>query len=241
MGWKNTNDFITLEDVKEKYHQVKQVFKDISDVSVVLNNLKEPLLFFRLVMPKNENQFITYPHAESKINRSAENDRVFPLETVSLQRFRTNHESDIERAIIHTGPYANELTRTFSVLALTIGEDIFFRDNSYNPGSEEGRKTITHELTHVSQYQNGELTQNRTRKGLEEEADEAEAQEICDKDSIISIKLRGKRYQMPKSKMRYYVQRAANTIEEWMREQETILDEKEYLSLLCAYDEWLGC
>jgi len=110
----------------------------------------------------------------------------------------------------------------------------------YNPGSEEGRKTITHELTHVSQYQNGELSQNRTRKGLEEEAEEAEAKEIYDKDSIVSINLKGKRYQMSKSKMRYYAQRAAISIEEWIKEQKTILDEKEYLSLLCAYDEWLG-
>ncbi|NEP28586.1 DUF4157 domain-containing protein, partial [Moorena sp. SIO3I6] len=41
--------------------------------------------------------------------------------------------------------------------AFTTGKDIFFRQGEYNPGSQEGKKLIAHELTHVVQQTGGQI------------------------------------------------------------------------------------
>lgn len=230
---------LTQEEVRQQFSGFNQAQGFLNEVSGRLDALDGRLLYAAPMLQKPSSQFITYPHYETNIDRTPENDRVFPFETVALQRFRTNHDRDLEGAIIHTGSYADELTRMYNVLALTIGSNIFFRNNSYNPGSEEGRKTLAHELTHVSQYQTGGLAQNKTREAIEAEAEKTERQEVQDKDAIICIVLKGRRYLMPRSKMKYYAQKAARNLVNWIERQKTVLGEKEYLSLLCAFEEWL--
>jgi hypothetical protein len=230
---------LTLDEVKRKYPQVKQVFNYISDIFKILNSFNGGLLGFDEIYPKYTNQFITRPCIENKINRSAENDRVFPLETMEIQHFNTKHNVDIERAMIHTGPYANEFTRSFNALALTIGYDIFFRDNLYKPSSEEGRKTIVHELTHVNQSYRKDFLLNKNIDVLEEEAEEAEIKETDEEDTVISINLNNNQYVIPKSQINYYAHKVSKYIDKWIKEQKVLLDEEEYLSLLYAYQEWL--
>jgi len=231
--------YLPLEDVKQRYHRVKQVFDDWHDIREEINRLDGNLLQIRPMLPRQANEFMTYPNAERKAARTPEADRVFPVDTVTIQQFRTEHDTDLEEATIHTGFYANELARSYNALALTVGSDIYFRDSSYNPGSEEGRKTLAHELTHVSQYQNEKLTGDRTLEAVEAEAEQAERKEVSDKDGIISITLRGRRYMIPKSEKKYYVKKAAESISDWMREQKIILEDDEYCKLKNAYDEWL--
>ena len=52
---------------------------------------------------------------------------------------------------LHTGPEADNLTREAGALAFTVGGDIAFRSDAYRPGSQDGRRLIAHELTHVVQ------------------------------------------------------------------------------------------
>ena len=232
--------YLTLSDVKRQHPHVRHLFQHGHNILSRLNSLNGGLICFLSAQPKRTNQFITYPHTERMISRETENDRVFPLDNVAIQEFQRKHDTEIEEATIHTGPYANELARTFNVLALAIGSDIFFRHNAYKPETEEGRKTIAHELTHVSQYQKGELAQNTTREILETAAERAEAREQFDKDSVVSIKLRRNRYLIPRSKMKSLAQKASRMLNDWLASQKTILDGKEYLTLLCAVEKWIG-
>jgi hypothetical protein len=52
---------------------------------------------------------------------------------------------------VHTGTEAHALNRAVGAVAFTTGNDIFFSQGSYSPGSSGGRELLAHELTHVVQ------------------------------------------------------------------------------------------
>ena len=57
---------------------------------------------------------------------------------------------------VHTDTNADSLNESLSARAFTTGQDIFFRQGEYNPGSSSGKELVAHELTHVVQ-QSGAL------------------------------------------------------------------------------------
>jgi Domain of unknown function (DUF4157) len=52
---------------------------------------------------------------------------------------------------VHTDQQSDSLNRSLSARAFTTGQDIFFRQDAYQPGSSAGRELLAHELTHVVQ------------------------------------------------------------------------------------------
>ncbi|MBW4631806.1 MAG: DUF4157 domain-containing protein [Iphinoe sp. HA4291-MV1] len=62
--------------------------------------------------------------------------------------------ADFSGVKVHTGAQSNQLNQSIQARAFTTGQDVFFRQGEYNPGSQEGQELIAHELTHVVQ-QNG--------------------------------------------------------------------------------------
>jgi hypothetical protein len=62
---------------------------------------------------------------------------------------------DFSQVRIHTGAEANSLSRELSAEAFTTGNDIFFREGAYQPESDQGKKLLAHELTHVVQQDGG--------------------------------------------------------------------------------------
>ncbi|MEO1124849.1 MAG: DUF4157 domain-containing protein [Cyanobacteria bacterium J06639_16] len=63
---------------------------------------------------------------------------------------------DFSGVKVHTDAQADQLNRTIQAKAFTTGNDIFFRQRSYAPTSQEGIELIAHELTHVLQQKSGE-------------------------------------------------------------------------------------
>jgi len=62
---------------------------------------------------------------------------------------------------VHTDAGADGLNRSLSAKAFTTGQDIYFRQGEYNPGSSSGRSLLAHELTHVVQ-QNPDKVQTKS-------------------------------------------------------------------------------
>jgi hypothetical protein len=52
---------------------------------------------------------------------------------------------------IHTDAHADHLNRSIQAKAFTVGQDIFFRQSAYEPGSRDGQTLLAHELSHVVQ------------------------------------------------------------------------------------------
>jgi Domain of unknown function (DUF4157) len=83
--------------------------------------------------------------------------------------------SDFGGVRVHTGAKADALNQTLGARAFTTGQDIFFGQNNYDPGSSNGRELIAHELTHVVQQNKDEiqpkLTLGQPGDRYEQEAD----------------------------------------------------------------------
>ena len=56
---------------------------------------------------------------------------------------------------VHTDTRATESARSVNAHAYTVGNDVVFQRDRYTPGSDEGRRMLAHELTHVIQQRSG--------------------------------------------------------------------------------------
>lgn len=64
---------------------------------------------------------------------------------------------DFSDVRVHTSSEANDLNESLNAKAFTTGQDVFFKDGSYDPGSSGGQELIAHELTHVVQQSSGQV------------------------------------------------------------------------------------
>jgi hypothetical protein len=176
---------------------------------------------------------------QSVIQRDYMQDRIFPLETTETQYFNIKNSSNIENPLIHYGPASDEFVRSLNALAVTIGRNIYFRNGAYKPESEEGRKTIAHELTHVQQYQENRITHNSLQKDLEAEAEKKEHKEEYTGDTIYKICFQNKLYSIQKKDIPTLSAAVSDRITQMVESEKNKLKEEDYLKLLCAYEAFL--
>ena len=63
--------------------------------------------------------------------------------------------ADFSGVRVHANAHADGLNRSLQARAFTVGQDIYFRQGEYSPGSSTGRELLAHELTHVVQQSPG--------------------------------------------------------------------------------------
>jgi hypothetical protein len=189
---------------------------------------------------KDANQFMDYQNQEIRINKSMQNDRVFPLDTATVTSFREDYDENLsDTVLLHYGPSADEYVRSFNALAIAIGSDIFFRRGAYRPENEDGRALLVHELTHVAQNNAKNKTSERDEEFLEREALQAEEQAKYNDDPVVTILVNKHPFRLKKSEMKEYAQHAANTLQSYIENEKYRMPEEKYLKLLLAYKEWL--
>ena len=93
-------------------------------------------------------------------------------------------------------------TRQNHALALVVANTIYFRNGAYKPETEEGRKLLAHELTHIAQNKDTEAYRNSTVEEKEAEAEAKEVQQEYNPDPEIVIKIKGKYERIRKSKIK---------------------------------------
>lgn len=69
--------------------------------------------------------------------------------------------ADFGSVRVHTDGNSDKLNKSIQARAFTTGQDIFFRQGEYSPGSITGKELLAHELTHVIQ-QNGNSVQRKS-------------------------------------------------------------------------------
>ena len=74
-----------------------------------------------------------------------------PLAAFMESRFGTS----FQRVRVHVGDAGAALARSVRARAFTVGRHIFFGPGNYRPHTEQGRRLIAHELTHVMQQRGG--------------------------------------------------------------------------------------
>ncbi|MFD5862237.1 eCIS core domain-containing protein [Streptomyces chartreusis] len=87
---------------------------------------------------------------------------------------------DLSRVRLHTGRDAGQLTELLGADAVAVGQDVFFAEGAFKPGTDEGRRLLAHELLHTVQNPHGLGTLRAGRElgavSLPQEAIEREAE-----------------------------------------------------------------
>ena len=82
---------------------------------------------------------------------------------------------DFSGVNVHTDAESDSLNKSIGAKAFTTGNDIFFSEGSYQPGTSAGNELLAHELTHVVQQSgsspSGDLTLGPASDSYESEAD----------------------------------------------------------------------
>ena len=70
--------------------------------------------------------------------------------------------ADFSGVRIHTDSRSDNLNQSIQAKAFTTGQDVFFRQGEYSPGSDGGKELLAHELTHVVLHSGGGVRQKST-------------------------------------------------------------------------------
>ncbi|HEX7795002.1 MAG TPA: DUF4157 domain-containing protein, partial [Vicinamibacterales bacterium] len=74
-----------------------------------------------------------------------------PLDSSTRAFMEPRFGNDFSSVRVHSGPLAEQSAQDLNAHAYTVGNDIVFGAGRWSPGTDDGRRLIAHELTHVVQ------------------------------------------------------------------------------------------
>jgi hypothetical protein len=89
------------------------------------------------------------PELEKSIQRA--HGRGQPLANDLREPMERAFGANFGNVRVHTDAHADYLNQSIRAKAFTMGQDIFFRQRAYEPGSRDGQTLLAHELSHVVQ------------------------------------------------------------------------------------------
>lgn len=78
-----------------------------------------------------------------------------PMQSDTREFMESSMGADFSGVRIHNDQEAAGMSNSIRAQAFTIGQDIYFNANQYNPSSDSGKHLLAHELTHVMQQNSG--------------------------------------------------------------------------------------
>ncbi|MGW3950392.1 eCIS core domain-containing protein [Streptomyces sp. NPDC004752] len=89
-----------------------------------------------------------------------------PLDTDTRTDMEARLGADFSSVRVHTGSVAHESAKEVGAHAYTVGDNVVFQRDSYDPASHRGRVTLAHELTHVIQQRSGPVDGTEAPGGI---------------------------------------------------------------------------
>jgi Domain of unknown function (DUF4157) len=102
-----------------------------------------------------------------------------PLDRAASAELGQALGADLGQVRVHTDAAADRLSRSLHAEAFTLGNDIFFRANQFQPATAAGRRLLAHELTHVVQQGGKRSSLPAVRVGPVGDASEREADHLA--------------------------------------------------------------
>lgn len=89
---------------------------------------------------------------------------------------------------IHTDNAAHESAKAVNAQAYTVGSNVVFQRDKYDPSSAEGRHMLAHELTHVQQQSSGPVEGTDAGGGVKvsDPSDRFEREAVANADRLMS-------------------------------------------------------
>lgn len=84
-----------------------------------------------------------------------EGSNVAPLDEAPRRTLESGFGTDLGRVRIHTGDAADRSVRSLGAEAYTVGNDIFFREDTFRPSGRRGMWLLAHEVAHTLQQRTG--------------------------------------------------------------------------------------
>jgi hypothetical protein len=89
-----------------------------------------------------------------------------PLDTPVREDMEGRLGADFGDVRVHHDDKAHESTKAVNAHAYTVGSNVVFQRDKYDPSSSEGRTMLAHELTHVIQQRTGPVDGTPTEGGI---------------------------------------------------------------------------
>ncbi len=95
---------------------------------------------------------------------------------------------DFSDVRVHTGSAAHDSAKSVNAQAYTVGSNIVFQRDKYDPASDGGKHMLAHELTHVVQQRSGPVDGTDTGGGVKvsDPSDRFERDAVANADRVMS-------------------------------------------------------
>ena len=90
-----------------------------------------------------------------------------PLDTDTRADMESRLGHDFSDVRVHTDSRAHDSATAVNAHAYTVGSNVVFQRDKYDPSSTEGRTMLAHELTHVVQQRSGPVDGTPTGGGIQ--------------------------------------------------------------------------
>ena len=110
------------------------------------------------------------------------------LDTDTRSDMEARLGADFSDVRLHTGSAAHESAAEVGARAYTVGNNVVFQRDAYDPASHEGRTTLAHELTHVIQQRQGPVDGTESAGGIRvsDPSDRFEREASANADRVMS-------------------------------------------------------
>ncbi|WP_189159560.1 eCIS core domain-containing protein [Lentzea pudingi] len=111
-----------------------------------------------------------------------------PLDAGVREDMEGRFGQDFSDVRVHTGSQAHDSAKSVNAHAYTVGSNIVFQRDKYDPSSDSGKHMLAHELTHVVQQRSGPVdgTDNGAGVRVSSPSDRFEREAVANADRLMS-------------------------------------------------------
>ncbi|GHF91809.1 MULTISPECIES: eCIS core domain-containing protein [Amycolatopsis] len=111
-----------------------------------------------------------------------------PLDSSTREDMETRFGTDFSDVRVHTDGAAHDSAKSVNAQAYTVGSNIVFQRDKYDPSSDSGKHMLAHELTHVVQQRSGPVEGTDAGGGVKvsDPSDRFEREAVANADRLMS-------------------------------------------------------
>ncbi|MFF9343899.1 MULTISPECIES: DUF4157 domain-containing protein [unclassified Streptomyces] len=111
-----------------------------------------------------------------------------PLDTATRGDMEARMGADFSDVRIHTDAAADASAKGIGAHAYTVGNNVVFQREAYDPASPRGRTTLAHELTHVIQQRSGPVEGSEAPGGIRvsDPSDRFEREAVANAERVLA-------------------------------------------------------
>ncbi|EOD65553.1 DUF4157 domain-containing protein [Amycolatopsis vancoresmycina] len=111
-----------------------------------------------------------------------------PLDAATRTDMESRFAADFSDVRVHTDGAAHDSAKSVNAQAYTVGSNIVFQRDKYDPASDSGKHMLAHELTHVVQQRSGPVDGTDAGGGVKvsDPSDRFEREAVANADRLMS-------------------------------------------------------